>query len=99
MLLETKIAIKQGICEKAYGEKLIEMIQCALSVLPVSAPKLDKIEEYAMKASADKKNAEDQKIVLSVAKVKNEWALLSLSRAEYISSLQSAIAKIESAWE
>ena len=90
MLLETKIAIAQGVCEKEYGQRLLALIERALQVKPLSAPDFSDIKNDAERAKSDKKNADDHKIKMSVAKAKGEWTLLSLPFDEYVSVLETA---------
>ena len=87
MLLETRIAIEAGVCDKAYGERLLAIVKRAIS------QKVDfsTIEKDAEKAKSDKKNLDDGKIVMSVAKARNEWAVLCLPFNEYQSALVRAV--------
>lgn len=90
MLLETRMAIFAGICEKEYGEALLGLIEKALALLP--APKVDfsGIAQAAEKARLDKKNADDGKIKMAAAKRKGEWTLISMPFDEYRIALQKA---------
>ena len=90
MLLETEIAIAQGVCEKEYGQRLLALIERALQMKPLSAPDFSDIKNDAERAKSDKKNADDHKIKMSVAKAKGEWTLLSLPFDEYVSALETA---------
>lgn len=92
MLLETKIAIKKGVCDKEYGERLIKIIEKGLALAPKSAPDFSKISETAGLAKADKKNQKAGEITLAVAKQKNEWQTLTLSFDEYVEALREAVA-------
>lgn len=87
MLLETRMAIEAGVCEKTYGEKLLAIVSKAISA------KVDfsTIEQDAEKAKADKKNVDDHKITMSVAKAKNEWTVFSLPFEEYKAALKRAV--------
>ena len=87
MYLETKIAITKGVCEREYGESLLQIIRRALSVAPTSNPDFSNITQDAEKAKADKKNADDNKIVMAVAKRIGEWTSLALDFEEYSSLL------------
>ncbi len=89
--LETNMAINAGVCEKAYGERLLAIVKRALNVAPVSTLDLSNVNAIAQKAKSDKKNADDQKIVMSVAKAKNEWTVWALSFEEYQKALENAI--------
>ena len=89
MKIETQIALKQGICNKVYGEKLLAVIDKALAVVPRSVPDFSQIDEMANKAKSDKKNAEDGNIYMAVAKAKGEWMMLALTFEEYRQYLQS----------
>ena len=91
MYLETIMAIDAGICEKEYGARLLSLIKRALNEEPVSALDLSNVKEFAAKAKADKKNGDDQKIVMSVAKGKNEWTVWALSFEEYVAALEKAV--------
>ena len=88
--LETKLAIEKGVCEREYGESLLQIIRRALLVEPTSSPDFSNIAKDAEKAKADKKNADDNKIVMAVAKRKGEWTSLALNFEEYSSLLVQA---------
>ena len=91
MLLETQIAINAGVCEKAYGERLLKIIRDALALLPLSSPDFSKIEVEAERARMDKKNISDKEIVLAVAKNKGAWTTYSLPFEAYCTALQTAV--------
>ena len=91
MLLETRMAIRLGVCEKEYGEKLLALIQQAINVPPLQSVDFSGIEEMARKACMDKKNGEDGRIQMAVAKVKDSWTMLSLSFEEYVAELAKAL--------
>ena len=88
--LETKLAIEKSVCEREYGESLLQIIRRALLVEPTSSPDFSNIAKDAEKAKADKKNADDNKIVMAVAKRKGEWTSLALNFEEYSSLLVQA---------
>ncbi len=88
--LETWLAIEQGVCEKTYGEKLLSIIQTALKVAPPTEYDFSLIATHAEKAKLDKKNVEDKKVYLSVAKCKNQWTGLSLPFDVYRDGLTQA---------
>ncbi len=94
MYFETKIAIKKGVCEQAYGEGLLKIIRRALAVEPKACPDFSNIGKDAEKAKADKKNTSDNKIVMAVAKRKGEWASLTLDFEEYSSLLKAAVKEL-----
>ena len=83
MLLETKMAIAEGVCGKAYGEKLLALIAHALQQKPVQKVDASCFSKMAKKACLDKKNTEDGMIAMAVAKSKGEWAMLSLPFEQY----------------
>jgi 3-dehydroquinate synthase len=83
MKIETQIALEKGICDKAYGQKLLAVIDKALAVAPHSIPDFSQIDEIANKAKLDKKNTEDGNIYMAVAKAKGEWTILALTFEEY----------------
>ncbi len=87
MLLETRIAISAGVCEKEYGEKLLSLIDRALALQPTERVDFSNIAAWAEKARLDKKNAEDGKIQMSVAKGMGAWTEFSLPFLEYQNSL------------
>ena len=91
MLLETRMAISAGVCERVYGDKLLKIIQKALSLSPCKMPDFSRIEEIALLAKSDKKNLDDGNVVMSVAKSKGEWAIFSLPFQEYVSALKAVI--------
>ncbi len=94
MLFETELAIKKGICEKPYGEKLLTVVNAALDVAPKSNPDFSKIVEEAEKAKSDKKNADDGKIVMVVAESKNEWTTMALPFSDYAEELRSIVKEL-----
>ncbi len=83
MRLETKMAIAAGVCEKAYGEKLLALIDRAIAIAPFSRTDFSKIGEWATLAKADKKNGEDGYIQMAVAKNRGAWTTFSLPFEEY----------------
>ncbi len=87
MLLETRMAIEAGICEKTYGKRLLSIVEKAIS----QGVDFSTIERDAEKAKADKKNADDNTITMSVAKAKNEWTVFSLPFAEYKAALKRVV--------
>lgn len=90
MLLETRIAIEVGVCEKEYGERLLALVQSAIQLSPYEEMDFSRIAESAEKARSDKKNTEDGLIQMAVAKAKNEWTMLSLPFEEYRAALVRA---------
>ncbi len=90
MLLETRLAISAGVCEENYGEALIALIEKALALEPKGQVDFCQISAAAQKARLDKKNGEDGKIQMAVAKAKGEWTMLSLPFAEYEKALIQA---------
>jgi 3-dehydroquinate synthase len=92
MWIETKIAIEKGVCDKAYGTKLLEIINAALSVKPLTNPDFSTISTALLKAKTDKKNLGDGKIYMAVAKAKGVWTQLALSYEEYVNAVLAAVA-------
>jgi 3-dehydroquinate synthase len=90
MLLETRMAISSGICEKEYGEKLTALIEDAIELSPKANIRFDLIEQDAEKARLDKKNKDDGKITMAVAKAKGQWMPYALPFAEYVLALKEA---------
>lgn len=93
MLLETKMAISTGVCEKAYGEELLAILDEAISLSPVSKAPFATLEEDAYKARSDKKNADDGKIYMAVAAKKGGWAMFALPFERYQKELLKAALK------
>ncbi len=91
MKIETKLAIEQGVCEKEYGEELLALVDRALALTPTTEMDFSAIAACATKAQSDKKNGEDGKIQMAVAKKKGEWTMLALSFDEYVNCLQKAV--------
>ena len=87
MLYETKMAMRVGVCEKSYGEKLLGLIEFALAKQPTQTVDFTEIIQLAEKARLDKKNGEDGGITMSVAKAKGEWTTLVLPFEEYKKNL------------
>ncbi len=90
-LLETYMAIEYGVCEREYGERLIKIIRAALQLQPFQEVDFSDIAKDAEKARSDKKNTEDGRIKMAVAKAKNEWTTFSLPFEEYCIALERAI--------
>ena len=91
MLLETRMAISAGICEKAYGEQLLDLLERAIALTPTAVMDFTHIESDAEKARSDKKNTDDGKIRMAVAKRKGVWADFALPFAEYVTALKDVI--------
>ena len=81
--LETCVAIEKGVCEQAYGKRLLAVLKKALAIPPVSSPDFSGIAKDLEKAKADKKNADDGRIQMAVAKSLGEWTILALPFDEY----------------
>lgn len=90
MALETQMAIALGVCEKEYGERLLKIIKTALLLSPCEKVDVKAAKQYAPKAKADKKNTDDGKIKMAVAKSLGEWTMLALSYEEYVKGLLEA---------
>ena len=90
MLFETRIAVSAGICEKEYGSRLLALIEKAIAIEPNAAVDFSGIGESAEKARSDKKNSDDGKIKMAVAKCENEWTMFSLGFEEYRAALVQA---------
>ncbi|MBQ8295703.1 MAG: 3-dehydroquinate synthase [Clostridia bacterium] len=91
MALETKIAIAADVCDREYGEKLLHVVNVALQISPCSNVDFRQIGEAAEKARSDKKNADDGKIQMAVAKAKGEWMMLALSFEDYRTALLEGV--------
>ncbi len=87
MLFETKMAMAAGVCEKVYGEQLLSLVKTAIAVEPTERVDFTKIPQIAEKARFDKKNTEEDKITMAVAKEKGGWTTLALPFEEYKKSL------------
>lgn len=87
MLIETQIAIDEGICERAYGERLLKIVRTALSVTPQNEYSLKRAVALAKKAKADKKNKDDGKIVMALPKSLGEWTSYAMDFDAYKSAL------------
>jgi 3-dehydroquinate synthase len=90
MLLETRIAIALGVCEKVYGEKLLTLVERAIALTPIAKVDFSHIEQDAECARMDKKNTEDGKIKMAVATAKGQWTIVALPFAEYALALRNA---------
>lgn len=93
--LETWLAMEQGVCKKAYGEQLLSIVERALKVAPKTEYDFSLIALHAEKAKLDKKNIEDGKVYLSVAKDKNQWTGLSMSFTAYRDGLAQAASVLQ----
>ena len=82
--LETCVAIEKGVCEKTYGKRLLAVLKRALAIQPVSHPDFSGIATDLQKAKADKKNADDGRVQMAVAKAFGEWTILALPFEEYV---------------
>ena len=88
--LETQTAISASVCEKNYGNRLLEIVKKALAINPQTHPDFSDIATHLDKAKADKKNAELGKITMAVAKNINEWTTLSYAYADYVQAITKA---------
>lgn len=93
MALETIIAVRKGVCEREYGEKLLGIIKRVLAIDSQTRFVLegDAAGKMAQKTKSDKKNLADEKIVMAVATAEGEWGLLALPYEEYAEELRLAI--------
>jgi 3-dehydroquinate synthase len=91
MLMETRMAISAGICERDYGEKLLTLIEKAIAQAPLAKVDFSHIALDAEKARSDKKNTDDGKIKMAVAKAKGEWTMYALPFEEYRNALLNAV--------
>ena len=66
-----------------YGEKLVNLVCGSLAVEPRSTLFHHVLEEGLEKALLDKKNTDDGRVQLAVAKARGEWTTLSLEFEEY----------------
>lgn len=90
MVLETRMAIAAGVCDGEYGKALLAIAEKAIALAPVENVDFSGLEKDAEKARSDKKNTEDGKIRMSVAKSKGEWTLFALPFEEYKTALVKA---------
>ncbi len=90
MLFETRMAIEAGVCDRAYGERLLSVVEKAIEIQPKPSVDLSSLGTDAEKAKADKKNKDDGKIQMAVAKNKDEWTTFSLPFEEYKNALIKA---------
>lgn len=91
LYLETKVAIEKGVCKKEYGEKLLNLVCGALAVEPRSTLFHSVLENGLEKAILDKKNTEENRIQLAVAKNIGEWTMLSLDFEEYREAIMNVV--------
>lgn len=89
MKIETLLAIGAGICNRAHGEKLLIFIDNALALAPTGKPDFSTLGEAAKKASLDKKNTDENNVVMSVAKGYGEWSLFTLPMRKYTQALET----------
>ena len=89
MLLETRMAILAGVCEKAYGEQLLDLVEKAIALEPTAKMDFSNIEKDAEKARSDKKNIGDGTIRMAVAKSKGQWTDFALPFADYVTALKA----------
>ncbi len=88
---ETKLAVKKGVCNQAYGEKLLALIESALALSPCAHIDFSSVRQAAELAKSDKKNEEKNQVVLSVPKGKGEWTSLSLMDEDYAQEIEVAL--------
>jgi 3-dehydroquinate synthase len=91
MLLETRMAMEAGVCEKEYGERLIKIVEKAIGLAPKATVDFSNIKEDAKKAKSDKKNTDDGLIKMAVAKAKDEWTMLALPFESYQTMLVNLV--------
>ena len=89
--IETKLAIEHGVCEREYGENLLNILKKALQIQPIQNPDFNGIERYLQKAKSDKKNVGDGKIQMAVAQSRGQWTMLALSYPDYESGVIKAV--------
>ena len=89
--LETAVAIEKGVCQREYGECILQLVKTALAIAPNEKFDFSCIRIYAENARSDKKNADDGKINLAVPKALGEWAMLSLPFEEYVLAIERAV--------
>lgn len=90
MKLETAIAMAKGVCERAYGEELLRIVDRALALAPQSKIELSRIGEAAERAAMDKKNMGNG-ITMTVPCAVGKWDLLTLPMEEYRAALLAAV--------
>lgn len=90
MRFETEMAIDANVCDRRYGERLLAVIDRAIALSPRANVKFSDIGADAEKARSDKKNTDDGKIRMAVAKAKNEWTMFALPFEEYRAALVKA---------
>ena len=90
MLFETRMAVEAGVCEKEYGDRLIALTKNAIGIAPQAVVDFSDIGANAEKARADKKNSDDGKIKMAVAKAKGEWTMFALGFEDYRAALINA---------
>lgn len=87
MRYETKMAMEKGVCECAYGERLLRIVEKSIALAPYQKTDFSRIGDCAEKARSDKKNTEDGFIKTAVAKAKGEWTMMEQPFEEYRSAL------------
>ncbi len=90
MLLETRIAMQKGACDREHGKRILALVEKALALSPQGEVNFSGIALQAEKARSDKKNAEDGNIQMAVASKLGEWTMLALPFAEYQAALVQA---------
>ena len=83
MRFETLMAMKKGVCERAYGERLLAIVDKAIALAPYEKVDFSDVGDCAEKARSDKKNTDDGFIKTAVAKTKGEWTMMAQSFEEY----------------
>ncbi len=83
MRFETLMAMEKGVCERAYGERLLAIVDKAIALAPYEKVDFLGIGDCAEKARSDKKNTDDGFIKTAVAKTKGEWTMMEQSFEEY----------------
>lgn len=87
MLFETKMAIESGVCDGEYGQRLLGIIEHGLSLAPTVKLDLSGLGKAAENARSDKKNTDDGKIKMAVAKSEGVWTMLEKDFADYKQTL------------
>ena len=88
---ETMVAMRLGVCEQSYGNRLLCVLKKALQLQPISTLHFDDIKTVLQKAKADKKNAGDGRIQMAVAQSLGAWTTLSLPFENYVQEIENAI--------
>jgi 3-dehydroquinate synthase len=91
MKIETALAMQYGVCRRSHGERILAMVERALSIEPRVSIDYSIIGKAVQKAALDKKNTDGENVVMAVAEDYGKWTLFSLPLAKYVEEVSALV--------